>query len=65
LFENLYDQVKAKVEEQRQPKAEKVKVRKNANHKGRKPLPADLLEPLVKRMHEKILQSPKINTDDT
>jgi len=26
---------------------------------------ADLLEPLVKRMHEKILQSPKINTDDT
>jgi len=26
---------------------------------------ADLLKPLVKRMHEKILQSPKINTDDT
>ena len=26
---------------------------------------ADLLEPLVKRMHQKILQSPKINTDDT
>jgi transposase len=26
---------------------------------------ADLLEPLVKRMHDKILQSPKINTDDT
>jgi hypothetical protein len=26
---------------------------------------ADLLEPLVKRMHKKILQSPKINTDDT
>jgi transposase len=26
---------------------------------------ADLLEPLVKRMHEKIHQSPKINTDDT
>ena len=26
---------------------------------------ADLLEPLVNRMHEKILQSPKINTDDT
>jgi len=26
---------------------------------------ADLLEPLVKRMHEKILSSPKINTDDT
>jgi len=42
LFENLYDQVKAKVEEQRQPKAKKVKVRKNVNHKGRKPLPKDL-----------------------
>ena len=26
---------------------------------------ADLLAPLVKRMHHKILQSPKINTDDT
>jgi transposase len=26
---------------------------------------ADLLRPLVRRMHEKILQSPKINTDDT
>lgn len=26
---------------------------------------ADLLKPLVKRMREKILQSPKINTDDT
>jgi transposase len=26
---------------------------------------ADLLAPLVKRMHEKILQSPMINTDDT
>jgi transposase len=42
LFENLYDEVKAKVEEQRQPEAKKPKVRKNANHKGRKPLPADL-----------------------
>lgn len=26
---------------------------------------ADLLEPLVRRMHQKILQSPKIHTDDT
>ncbi len=42
LFENLYDEVKAKVEEQRQPEAKNPKVRKNANHKGRKPLPADL-----------------------
>ncbi len=44
LFENLYDEVKAKVEQQRQPKTEPVKEakKKNANHKGRKPLPADL-----------------------
>ena len=42
LFENLYDEVKAKVEEQRQPETKKVEVRKNANHKGRKALPADL-----------------------
>ncbi len=42
LFENLYDEVKAKLQQQRQPKAIKPKVRKNANHKGRKPLPADL-----------------------
>lgn len=26
---------------------------------------ADLLKPLVERMHKKILQSPKVNTDDT
>ena len=42
LFENLYDEVKAKVEKERQPEVKKVEVRKNANHKGRKPLPADL-----------------------
>ena len=42
LFENLYDEVKAKLQHQRQPEAIKSKVRKNANHKGRKPLPADL-----------------------
>jgi transposase len=47
LFENLYDQVKAKVEEQRQPKAKKVKARKNANHKGRKALPADLPREII------------------
>jgi transposase len=38
----LYDEVKAKAEERRQPEAKKVEIRKNANHKGRKPLPADL-----------------------
>lgn len=45
LFENLYDEIKAKVEEQRSPKTDpvkKVRKKKNANHKGRKPLPADL-----------------------
>jgi len=42
LFENLYDEVKAKVEEERQPEAKKAEVTKNANHKGRKPLPSDL-----------------------
>jgi len=42
LFENLYDEVKAKVDEQKPSKAKAVKKRKNAHHKGRKPLPADL-----------------------
>ena len=42
LFENLYDEVKAKVEEERQSEAKKVEVTKNANHKGRKALPAEL-----------------------
>jgi transposase len=42
LFENLYDEVKAKAEERREPGAKKVEIKKNANHKGRKPLPADL-----------------------
>jgi len=42
LFENLYDEVKAKIQEQQEPKAQVVKKRKNANHKGRKPLPKDL-----------------------
>jgi transposase len=45
LFEGLYDEVKAKVDQQRQSKEEPVKKSKkkrNANHKGRKPLPADL-----------------------
>jgi len=45
LFENLYDEIKAKVEEeQQQPKTEPVKKikKKNSNHKGRNPLPANL-----------------------
>jgi len=44
LFENLYDQVQAKIAEQNQPKAEPVQKahRSNGNHNGRRPLPADL-----------------------
>jgi len=42
LFENLYDDVKSQIEEQKQPKAKKLEARKNANHKGRKPLPPEL-----------------------
>ena len=42
LFESLYSEVQAKIDEQRQPKVKKVKARKNANHKGRKPLPENL-----------------------
>ena len=42
LFENLYDEVKAKVQQQQQPETEKPKTINNSNHKGRKPLPADL-----------------------
>jgi transposase len=41
LFENLYDQVKAKIDQQK-PKAKTVKKRKNADHHGRNPLPKDL-----------------------
>jgi len=49
LFENLYDEVKAKVEKQRQSKTEPVKKakKKNANHKGRKPLPANLPREII------------------
>ena len=42
LFESLYSEVQAKIDEQRQPKVKKPKARKNSNHKGRKPLPANL-----------------------
>lgn len=47
LFENLYDQVRAKIEEQKQSKIKAVKKRKNANHKGRKPLPKDLPREII------------------
>jgi len=41
LFEQLYEETKAKVEEQRKPKAKKSR-KKKSNHKGRNPLPSDL-----------------------
>ena len=47
LFENLYDEVKAKVEEQRQPKVKKAKAGRNSNHKGRKPLPDNLPREII------------------
>jgi len=47
LFENLYDQVRAKIEEQKQPEVKAVKKRKNANHKGRNPLPKDLPREII------------------
>jgi transposase len=40
LFENLYQEIEAKIEQQKPPKAEPVK--KNENHKGRNPLPPEL-----------------------
>jgi len=42
LFENLYDQVKSKIDQQEPSKAKTVKKRRNTNHKGRNPLPKDL-----------------------
>ncbi|MFZ2147843.1 MAG: IS66 family transposase [Sedimentisphaerales bacterium] len=42
LFENLYDQVKAKIDQQKPSNAKTVKKRKNADHHGRNPLPKDL-----------------------
>ena len=42
LFENLYDQVKSKIDQQKLPKTKAVKKRKRVNHHGRNPLPKDL-----------------------
>ena len=42
LFENLYEQVKAKIDQQRPPKVPTVQKNKNADHQGRNPLPKDL-----------------------
>ena len=42
LFENLYEEVQQKIEQQKPSRAKVVKGRKNANHQGRKPLPENL-----------------------
>jgi transposase len=42
LFENLYTQIEAKIEEQKQPKSEPAPKKRNQNHNGRRPLPQDL-----------------------
>jgi len=42
LFENLYNEIEAKIEQQNQPKPEPTQKRRNENHKGRNPLPAHL-----------------------
>ncbi len=42
LFEQLYEETKAKVENQRRPKSKTPKSRSNTRHKGRNPLPEDL-----------------------
>lgn len=42
LFENLYDEVKAKIAEQNPPQAEKTQTKRNKNHNGRRPLPEHL-----------------------
>lgn len=47
LFENLYEEVQTKIEQQKQPPAEKTKSPRNRNHKGRKPLPADLPREII------------------
>jgi transposase len=42
LFENLYNQVKAKIDQQKPSKAKTVRERKRADHKGRNPFPKDM-----------------------
>jgi len=65
LFENLYDEVKAKLEQQKQQKQEIVKKPKNENHNGRNPLPADLpreqieIMPLQEEQTCEICNTPK------
>ena len=67
------DEVKAKVEQQEQSKAKKVKARRNTNHKGRKPLPENLprevieIEPQEEEKVCSVCNSPKqrIGSEET
>jgi hypothetical protein len=47
LFENLYDQVKSKIDQQKPTKAKTGKKKKRANHHGRNPLPEDLRREVI------------------
>jgi len=47
LFENLYDQVKSKIDQQKPSKTKTVRKKKRADHKGRNPLPKDLPREII------------------
>lgn len=48
LFENLYKEIEAKIEQQKQPKPEPAqKKKRNENHKGRNSLPAELKREII------------------
>jgi len=47
LFENLYQEVEAKIEQQKQPAPEPVQENRASTHKGRNPLPADLRREII------------------
>ena len=63
LFENLYDQIEAKLEQQNQQKIEPVKKRKNENHNGRKPLPPELPRETIEIMPSQDDQTCQICND--
>ena len=42
MFQDLYNELQAKLESQQPKRSKSKRARANANHKGRKPLPADL-----------------------
>ena len=45
MFENLYDEIKAKIEKKKKPKVKKAG--QKSNHKGRKKLPEDLPREII------------------